>query len=90
MCVRWAKSIPAFVNLDMNDQVRHFIFIELVSFRGFSTMIFFVPQKIKKNSIHTTSNPKKIKKNNFLSGGSPKNHPMKKSTFSNRLLMLIF
>ena len=26
----------------------------------------------------------------ILSGGSPKNHPMKKSTFSDRLLMLIF
>ena len=23
MCVRWAKSIPAFVNLEMSDQVRN-------------------------------------------------------------------
>jgi hypothetical protein len=27
MCVRWAKSIPAFVNLDMSDQVSIFTYL---------------------------------------------------------------
>ena len=32
MCVRWAKSIPAFVNLEMSDQVRNPLILLFIYF----------------------------------------------------------
>ena len=39
MCVRWAKSIPAFVNLDMSDQVSS----SKIHFNSKSQLMYFSP-----------------------------------------------
>ena len=68
MCVRWAKSIPAFVNLDMSDQVRSnyffLIFPHTSKFKWlllnnycFPFSLAIIARRRLERSIHSISSP---------------------------------